>query len=306
MKDKLWPITLTRTISDIHSGGFSINEEKELGFKEGELFEKPTELWEVITFHKKNLGRNLNLYKEKILREDSNYTEKEDGVFIHASAQVHQSTVFDTKDGIIVIEANVQVKPFTYFVGPLRIRESATIAPHAYIGQSVIGKYCKIGGEVFGMVIEDYSNKTHHGCVADGYIGSWVNLGGGTSSSSLKNTYGKVKLGGIETGEDFIGPIIADHVKTAINTSIYTAKIIGVNSHIYGTVTCDVPSFSNYISKDNMTILPLEIAIKIAEKMQARRNTKITEEDKAVLSYSYEQTKDERNECGVKEGKLLF
>lgn len=306
MEDKLYPITLTRKISDIHSGGFSMDEEKVLGFKEGELFEKPTELFELVTFHKKNLGKNLNLYKEKILKIDDSYKEIKTGVFLHKDAQINEQVVFDTKDGIIVIEKDVQIKPFSYIVGPLRIGEGTIIAAHAYIRLSSIGKHCKIGGEVVGMVIEDYSNKAHHGCVADGYIGSWVNLGGGTSSSSLKNTYGKVRLGGKETGEDFIGPIIADHVKTAINTSIYTGKIIGVSSHIYGTVVIDIPSFTNYISKNNMTILPPEIAIEIAEKMQSRRNIKTTEEYRKMLEYTYSQTKDERENAGVKSGKLSF
>lgn len=306
MEDKLWPITLTRKISNIHSGGFSMEEEKALGFNEGELFEKPSKLHELVTFHKKNFGRNLNLYKEKYLSKNQEYKEVKPNVFVHQNVQIDEQVIFDSKDGIIVIEENVKVMPFSYLVGPLRICDKSTINPHSYIEGSFIGKECKIGGEVHGMVIEDYSNKQHHGCISDGYIGSWVNLGGGTSSSSLKNTYGKVKVKGEETGEKFIGPIIADHVKTAINTSIYTAKVIGVSSHIYGTVTEDVPSFTNYVSKGNMVTLPLDVSIKIAEKMMARRNVEIGEEDKAMLSYAYTETQNERNERGVKESKLSF
>ena len=41
MDKNLWPVTLTRKISDIHAGGFSMEEEKALGFKEGELFKIP-------------------------------------------------------------------------------------------------------------------------------------------------------------------------------------------------------------------------------------------------------------------------
>ena len=41
MDKNLSPITLTRKISDIHSGGFSMEEEKALGFNAGELFETP-------------------------------------------------------------------------------------------------------------------------------------------------------------------------------------------------------------------------------------------------------------------------
>jgi glucose-1-phosphate thymidylyltransferase len=306
MKDLLWPITLTRSISDIHSGGFSALEEKELGFAEGELFETPKELYELVVLHKKNFSRNLNLYKERYLSKKREYEEMQPNVFVHESAQIDSSIIFDTTKGIIVIEKDVVILPFSYLVGPLRLDENAKVSPHSYICGSYIGKVSNVGGEVAHSVIESYSNKIHHGCIADGYIGSWVNIGGGTSSSSLKNTYGNVKVAGKETGENFIGPIIADHVKTAVNTSIYTAKIIGVSAHVYGTVTIDVPGFTNYVSKDNMTTLPLDIAITVAERMQKRRDKTLTEDDKAMLSYAYTETEEERKVHGVKDGKLSF
>lgn len=287
MKDKLYPITLTRKISDLHCGGFSMDEEKALGFAEGELFETPSELHELVTFHKKNLGRNLELYKEKYLNNNSNYKEIKTGVFAHINAQIDEQVVFNTKDGIIVIEKNVHVNPFSYLVGPLRIDENVTINPHASITNSYIGKFSKVGGEISNSVIESYSNKSHHGFLGDAYVGSWVNIGGGASFSNVKNTYGNIKMGGVETGEMRMGPIIADYVKVAINVSVYTGKIIGTGAHIYGTVETDVPNFVNYFSKDKMTEIPIEITEKIAERMMARRNKQFLEEDKKVLEYAY-------------------
>ena len=55
-----------------------------------------------------------------------------------------------------------------------------------------------------------------------------------------------------------------------------------------------------------MVTLPLDVAIKIAGRMQKRRNIEISDEDKAVLSYAYTETESERNDSGVKEGKLSF
>lgn len=306
MKDPLWPITLTRKISDIHSGGFSMEEEKALGFKEGELFEKPAQLHEIITFHKKNLKKNLDLYKEKYLVNNKDYKEIKLNVFVHKSAQIDEQVVFNYDEGIIVIEEGVHIMPFSYLVGPLRIDKYVVVNPYSHISNSYIGKVCKVGGEIKRVVMESYSNKAHHGFLGEAYVGSWVNIGGGASMSNLKNTYGTIKQGGIDTGEICIGPIIADHVKIAINATIYTGKIIGVSSHVYGTVTEDVPSFTNYISKENMVTLPLDVAIKIAGRMQKRRNIEISDEDKAVLSYAYTETESERNDSGVKEGKLSF
>ena len=307
MADNLAPITLTRKVEDIHSGGFSMEEEKALGFAEGELFKIPQALPELITLHKKYFCRNMELYKEKILENNGEYKEIKKDVYLHTSILVSSNTEFNTEKGVIVIEKDAKIMPFSYLVGPLRIDEGATVNPHSYISNSYIGKHSKVGGEVGGSVMEAYSNKSHYGGIFDSYIGSWVNLGGGTSNSNLKNTYGPVKMAGVETKELFLGAIISDHVKTAINTSIYTGKIIGIGAHIYGTVTEDVPSFTNYINKDKMTTIPLDVILKTAVRMFLRRHeTEFPEEDKKVLSYAYTETESERKERGVKEGKLTF
>jgi UDP-N-acetylglucosamine diphosphorylase/glucosamine-1-phosphate N-acetyltransferase len=306
MDKNLWPITLTRKISDIHSGGFSAEEEKALGFAEGELFEIPTHLHELIMFHKKNLGRNLELYKEKVLKNNPEYKEIQKGVYQHTSTLMHEQVVFNSNDGIIVIEKDVKVEPFTYLVGPLRIDEGVMISAHSNIANTYIGKFSKVGGEIKNTVFEGFSNKVHHGFLGDAYVGSWVNIGAGATFSNMKNTLGTIKLSGIETGDMHIGPIVADYVKVAINASIYTAKIIGVNAHLYGTVTEDVPSFTNYLNKDNLVLLPIDMAVTTAERMCTRRNITLSEEARKVLSYAYTQTEDERKLRGVKEGKLQF
>lgn len=284
---KLYPITLTRQITDIHSGGFSATEEMALGFAEGELFTEPKELFELITLHKKNFGVNLNTYKNKVLENNPEYKTIAPNVYVHTSANIDSSVVYNTGSGIIVIEKGVTVLPFTYLVGPLRIDENATINSHSSISGSYIGKHCKVGGEITNSVFESFSNKAHAGGMYYAYVGSWVNIGGGTSNSNLKNTYGTIKMAGVETGEQFLGCIIADHAKTAINTSIYTGKVIGVGAHIYGTVTTDVPNFVNYYSKDNMTKIPIDVTEKIATRMMERRGVQFMEEDKNLLINLY-------------------
>jgi UDP-N-acetylglucosamine diphosphorylase/glucosamine-1-phosphate N-acetyltransferase len=284
---KLYPVTLTRKIADIHCGGFSITEEGALGFAPAELFTEPKELFELITLHKKNFANNLNKYKTKILNSNYEYKALAPDVYAHTHAHVDESVVFNTEKGIIVIEKDVKILPFTYLVGPLRIDENATINPHANIGGSYIGKFCKVGGEIANSVFESFSNKAHAGGMYDAYIGSWVNIGGGTFNSNLKNTYGTIKMGGVETNEQFIGCIIADHAKIAINTSIYTGKIIGVGAHIYSTVTTDVPNFVNYYGKDNTTMIPIEVTEKIATRMMERRGIKFSDVDKNLLINLY-------------------
>ena len=50
----------------------------------------------------------------------------------------------------------------------------------------------------------------------------------------------------VATGMQFVGCIMGDYSKTAINTGIFTGKTIGVCSMVYGFVTTNVPSFVNY------------------------------------------------------------
>ena len=99
-------------------------------------------------------------------------------------------------------------------------------------------------------VVEPYSNKQHHGFLGHSYLGSWINLGAGTCNSDLKNTYGTVNMeypgGKAATGMQFLGCVMGDYSKTAINTGIFTGKVIGVCSMMYGFVTSNVPSYVNY------------------------------------------------------------
>ena len=304
--DKLLPITYTHDISDIHVGGFSLEDEKKLGFSDGELFEAPKKLYELVTIHKKNFAQNLDKYKKAYLHHNPSYKEIASDVFVGEEVEIHDSTAFDTKNGLIVIERGVRILPFCFLVGPLRIDEDTIVSSHSNIKNSYLGKNTRIGGEVANSVIESYTNKAHHGYLGESYVGSWVNIGGGTSTSNLKNTYGTIKINGVDTGEQFLGSIICDFAKIATNTSIYTGKIIGVGSHVYGTVTTDVPSFVNYISKEKMIGLPLDVTIKTAERMAIRRSVTITEEIKKMLSYTYDQTQSFRSESEVRSGKLEF
>ena len=55
-----------------------------------------------------------------------------------------------------------------------------------------------------------------------------------------------------------------------------------------------------------MILLPIEIALKTAERMAKRRDVEITEEIKKVLLYAYEETEKDRLERGVLSEKLEF
>ncbi len=60
----------------------------------------------------------------------------------------------------------------------------------------------------------------------------------------------------------FVGAIVGDYAKTAINTGIFTGKTIGACSMVYGFVTTNVPSFVNYARLfGQVTEAPVEVMI---------------------------------------------
>ena len=162
-----------------------------------------------------------------------------------------------------------------------------------------LGHTVKIGGEVEASVIEPYTNKQHHGFLGHSYLGSWINLGAGTCNSDLKNTYGTINIEygetKIATGMQFLGCFIGDYSKSAINTSIFTGKVIGVCSMLYGFVTSNVPSFVNYARLFGQTaLLPADVMISTQARMFARRNVTQRECDKQLILDMYAQSEAER------------
>ena len=47
-----------------------------------------------------------------------------------------------------------------------------------------------IRGEISETIVIGHANKGHEGFVGHSVLGRWVNLGAGTITSNLKNTYG--------------------------------------------------------------------------------------------------------------------
>jgi UDP-N-acetylglucosamine diphosphorylase / glucose-1-phosphate thymidylyltransferase / UDP-N-acetylgalactosamine diphosphorylase / glucosamine-1-phosphate N-acetyltransferase / galactosamine-1-phosphate N-acetyltransferase len=208
---------------------------------------------------------------------DAGYREVRDGLFVGENVTLGEHLVIDAKNGPVVIDHDAAIGPFCFLRGPVYVGPKARVNEHAAIKDCVsLGHNTKVGGEVEASIIEPYSNKQHHGFLGHSYVGSWVNLGAGTSNSDLKNTYGTVKMEcrgqKVSTGMQFVGCFIGDYVKTAINTSIFTGKTLGTCSMVYGFVTSNVPSFCNYAkSFGQITDLPVDVMIEIQRRSFARR-----------------------------------
>jgi len=192
------------------------------------------------------------------------------------------------------------VRDFTYFTGPVYVGAGSRIIERSSVKEfTSIGHTCKVGGEVEATTLEPYTNKQHHGFLGHAYVGSWVNLGAGTSNSDLKNTYGPVRFEHkgerIDTGLQFLGCIIGDYAKSAINTSVFTGKSVGVASMLYGYVGQNVPSFCNYArSFGQVTEVSAEQAVTTQKRMFARRGVQQTEDDADLLRAVFDLTRGER------------
>jgi glucose-1-phosphate thymidylyltransferase len=93
----------------------------------------------------------------------------------------------------------------------------------------------------------------------------------------------------------FVGCMIGDYVKTAINTSIFTGKTIGACSMAYGFVTENVPSFCNYAKTfGQVTDLTAEVMLTIQQRMFARRQVPQRECDRQLIRDLYELAQQER------------
>lgn len=270
------------------------------GRKSGEL-ELIDYPWEVVRWNEEILGENLLKVKSEKRKA------KNKDVYFGKGVKAEKWVSFDTSQGPIIIGEGTVIKNFVHLEGPLYIGSGCLIREHTSLRGSSIGDASKIGGEVESSIIESYTNKQHSGFIGHSWIGSWINLGAGSSVSNLKNTYGQIRVVSegkkIETGQQFLGCILGDWSKTAINTSILCGKIIGVSSHLYGIVSENVPSFTSW-SQEKTKEFYLASALEVQRRMFLRRNKKQTKKDIWVLKRAYELTQEERRMAGVRDGRF--
>ncbi|MGC3967574.1 MAG: putative sugar nucleotidyl transferase [Pirellulales bacterium] len=260
------------------------------------LFQHPHD---VVRYNLTTLDANLQFRLKQ-----GGYREVADGVFAAEGAKLGQYCVSETGKGPVLLDRGASIGPYCFLRGPAysgpgaRVTEQAAIKDHVSLGHTT-----KIGGEIEGSVIEPYTNKQHHGFLGHSYLGSWVNLGAGTCNSDLKNTYGHVNMEyhgrKVPTGMQFLGVMVGDYAKTAINTGIFTGKTIGTCSMVYGFVTTNVPSFVNYArSFGQVTETPVDVLTASQARMFARRGVEQRACDVQLLHDMYELTRHERQMAG--------
>lgn len=217
-----------------------------------------------------------------------------DALSVGYGCNIGAYVTLDTRNGPIILQENVTVEPFSVLEGPVFVGAHSTIRAHSFLRDTAVGPVSKVGGEIQSSIVQGYSNKQHHGFLGHSYVGAWVNIGAGATTSNLKNTYGNVRLelpsGPVDTGIPFLGSLIGDHVKIGIQSTLTTGTAIGVGTIYARTVFSpkQIPSFV-LVQENNTEVFRLEKALEVAQRMMARRNVSLTPEEKHVLRHVFEK-----------------
>lgn len=217
-------------------------------------------------------------------------------VHVDADAALEPMVIVDATQGPVLIRRGAVVQAFTRLVGPCIIGEDVTVAG-GRIASCSIGERSKVNGELNSVIFIGHSNKGHEGFVGHSVLGRWANLGAGTITSNLKNSYGTVTLrtsqGDRDTGMQFLGSLIGDHVKTGIGTRLTTGCILGAGANVFGSMMPPklVPPFAWGEPHDGAwKRFALDRFLVVAHRVMARRQTELTGGMRAQLSAAYAAT----------------
>jgi UDP-N-acetylglucosamine diphosphorylase/glucosamine-1-phosphate N-acetyltransferase len=186
--------------------------------------------------------------------------------------------------------------------GPFAMGEGSNVKMGSKIyGDTTLGPYCKVGGEVNNVVFQGYSNKGHDGFLGNAVLGEWCNIGADTNASNLKNTYDEVKVWNYasnrfeKSGEQFCGLIMGDHSKCGINTMFNTGTVVGVGSNIFGSgfPRQFVPDFA-WGGASGFVTHKLPQMEKTAQLMMQRRKRNYDAEEMGIIRAVFESTQEHR------------
>lgn len=211
-------------------------------------------------------------------------------VWIEEGATIAPFVCFDASAGPILVRTGATIFPFTRIGGPCFIDEHVTVAGDS-VANCSIGEWSKVHGEMSSTIVLGHSNKGHYGFVGHSYLGRWVNLGAGTTTSNLKSTYGPVSLwtphGMRETGQQFLGTLFGDHAKTGIGMRLNTGTVLGAGANVWDAMPPRVvPPFA-WGSGAPYDKFQLDKFLEVAERVMARRKVALSESARRQLTAAH-------------------
>jgi UDP-N-acetylglucosamine diphosphorylase/glucosamine-1-phosphate N-acetyltransferase len=284
-KDYLFPFTLTRSVLDIRIGILTLRQKWErmaglmvdAGGDETDIpanlvpstelvqllkcgntdYSKATALlypWQIYQLTDMAIRNDfifLTKNKKSSKLSGTNRTVSPEKIFVEKGAKI-ECAILNASTGPIYISKNAEIMEGSIIRGPFFLGEESVVKMGSKIyGATSIGKKCVVGGEIKNTAFFDYSNKAHDGYIGDSVIGSWCNLGAGTSNSNLKNNASDVKVWNHHVKQFMsagikCGLLMGDYSRSAINTSFNTGTVTGVCCNIFfdGLTPKLIPNFS--------------------------------------------------------------
>jgi UDP-N-acetylglucosamine diphosphorylase/glucosamine-1-phosphate N-acetyltransferase len=262
-------------------------------------------VWEIFKFNaaqiKSDFGMLTRGRKSAAIDDPHTILYGKENIFVEEGAKV-KAAILNAEDGPIYLGKNSQVMEGSIIKGAFALCEGAVVNMGAKMrGDTTVGPYSKVGGEVSNSVIFAHSNKGHDGFLGNSVLGEWCNLGADTNNSNLKNNYANVKLWHYgkesfkDTGLQFCGLIMGDHSKSGINTMFNTGTVVGVCANIFGAgfPRNFVPSFA-WGGAHGFDTFRLKDALDVAEKVLARRGKAMDDVERNILMRVYEDSQKYR------------
>lgn len=260
-------------------------------------------LWDIFSLNGQNLEADYKLITKGRKSEIPSKTVSILGnnIFIEKGAKL-ECCILNSTSGPIYIGKDAEVMEGAAIRGPFALCDHSVVKLNAKIyGPTTIGPHSKVGGEINNSVIFGFSNKAHDGFLGNSVIGEWCNIGADSNNSNLKNNYAEVKLWSysqnkfVKTGLQFCGLIMADHSKCAINTMFNTGTVVGVSANIFGNgFPRNFISDFSWGGAHGFSVYEPEKAFEVAEIVMSRRSVHLTEVDKQILRYIFDETESFR------------
>lgn len=255
--------------------------------------------WQLISWNDEQLRRDFLLMFSRTTTQTISETNKAiqlENIIIETGAVV-EHCIINASTGPVYIGKNATIMEGSMLRGPISIGEYATIKMGAKIyGATTIGPYCVTGGEIKNSILQSFSNKAHDGYLGDAIIGSWCNLGAGTSNSNVKNSAGEIFMRDavqdvqISAGRK-LGVIMGDYSRTAINTSINSGTVIGICCNIFGEglTPRNISNFTWGIN--NNSNYAFEKAIEHINNWKKLKGLTLSDAEISVLKHIFERDK---------------
>lgn len=259
------------------------------------------EVWKIYQHNGEQIRVDFQLLtkgrKSQPITDIHTRTYAPENIFIEEGVSI-RAALLNAENGPIYLGKNSQLHEGAIIKGPFALCEGSHVNMGAKVrGDTTLGPYSKIGGEVSNSVLFGYSSKAHDGFLGNSVLGEWCNLGADTNTSNLKNNYENVKLwsyakGGFkDTGLMFCGLMMGDHSKCGINTMFNTGTVIGVSVNIFGDgyPRNFIPSYA-WGGAAGFNTFKFDKAMETAKKAMERRGVILDDIELSILKKVYEES----------------